>query len=366
MLKDWRLSFAERYIRDPRLELWNNRRDRSTWHSHSSYPKTDDYSFYLSYHAMMTIAAKLLKVMPVIHSRDWHDDKWKNWLGRHLLTQDDGCWLSDRRDFIPLERRQWLNDKTDNDWRWQILPKDFLDVLLFEQQGLTWLNVAGSWDEYRDGHNESIYISSRLVPSWTSASLQRAIIHHQSDAPDSMSLAHFDSRDYDGCADHPFKLKSWYTQSDHNDRVDEFDPYAGALYYPPITLNQEIALQFKLTPDNENRYWYDADTDEAMLCSQLWSEDKPQWEDNDYCSKGKRLQASLSFVKTLSSTLDMDVAIQVDIHRQLTNRYRDKDNDIGYTPPYRKIYILSKDGRLRDTRTSFVLREKVRKKLRKK
>ncbi|MFC1749266.1 hypothetical protein ACFL2V_10715 [Pseudomonadota bacterium] len=366
VINDWRLSFTERYIRDPRQELWNNRRDRSTWHSDSSYPKTDDYSFYLSYHAMMTVAAKLLKAMPVIHSRDWHDDEWQDWLDRHLLTRNDGCWLSDRRDFIPAVRRQWLKNKTDSDWRWQILSKDFLDVLLFDQQNETWLNVAGSWDEYRDGHNESIYISSRLVPSWASSSLQRAIIHHQSDVPDSMSLAHFDSRDYNGCADHPFKLKSWYTQSDRHNRVDEFDPYAGALDYPPIMLNQDIALQLKITPDSENRYWYDADTDEAMLRSQLWSEDKPQQEDNDYCSKGNRLQASLTFLKTLLSTLDVDLAIQVDIRRQLTGIYRNEDNDVGYTLPYRKIYILTKDGRIRDTKTSFILREKVRKKSRKK
>ena len=284
---------------------------------------------------------------------------------RHLLTRDDGYWLADRRDFIPVVRRQWLSDKTDNDWRWQIWPQDFLDVLLFEQQGETWLNVAGSWNEYRDGHNESIYISSRLVPSWASASLQRAIVHHQSDASDSKSLAHFDDRDYDDCTDHPFKLTRWYTEGDRHDRVDEFDPYAGALDYPLITLNQETALQLKLTPDSENRYWYDADTDAPVLCSQLWSEDKPERGDNDYCSKGKRLQASLTLLKNLLSTRGLDLAIQVDIRRELTDRHRNKDNEVGYTLPYRKIYILSKDGRLRDTRTSSVLRGKVSKKPRK-
>src|SRR5690606_30939479 len=68
VLKDWQLSFSERFIRDPRQELWKNRRDGSTSFRHSSYPKTDDYRFYLSYHAMMTVAAKLLKTIPVIHS----------------------------------------------------------------------------------------------------------------------------------------------------------------------------------------------------------------------------------------------------------------------------------------------------------
>jgi len=364
VLKDWNLSFSEGYIRDPRQGRWNNPGDRSTWHSHSSYPKTDDYNFYLSYHAMMAVAAKLLKAMPVIHSRDWDDDEWKNWLERHLVTRGDESWLADRRGFIPAVRRQWLNEKTDDDWRWQIWPKDFLDVLLFEQQNEMWLNVAGSWNEYRNGHNESIYISSRLVPSWASMSLQRAIAHPQSDIPDNRSLAHFDERDYDDCVDHPFKLKEWYTKYDRHDRVDEFDPYAGALDYSPIMLNREIESELKLTAGKEGRYWYDADNSKVILCSQLWSEDKPQ-EDHDYCSNGNRLQSSLTFLKFLLSTLDMDLAIQVDISRQYTDRHR-KNDDAGYSPPYRKVYILTKDGKLRDSRAYFVLGKKVREKPQKK
>lgn len=359
VLKDWQLFFEDRYIHDPRQKIWSDQRDRSTWHSHSSYPKTDNYSFYLSYHAMMSVAAKLLKAMPVIHSHDGIDDDWQDWLDSHLLTREDGSWLADRRDFIPAKRRQWLNDKIDKEWRWQIRPKDFLDVLLSEQKGQTWLNVAGYWNEYRDDYNESISISSLLVPSWASASLQRAIIHHHSDMPDNKSLENFDKSDYDDFVDHPFKLKSWYTEGNNNDRVDKFDPSAGSLDYPPIVLNQEIASKFKLISDKDNRYWYDTDTDEAMLCSQLWSEDKPQREDSDYCSKGKRLQASMMLLKVLLGSQDMDLAIQVKINRQLTSKYRSSDNDVGYTLPYSKIYILSKDGRLRDSRTSFMLREQI-------
>ena len=357
ILKDWQLSFSENHILDPRQELWNSQRDRSTWYSDASYPKTDSYSFYLSYHAMMSVAAKLLKTMPIIHSRDWHDNQWQDWLNRHLLTRNDGCWLADVRGFMPVVRRQRLDDKVDSDWRWKILPKDFLDVLFSEKGSQVWLNVAGYWNEYRDGHNESIGVSSRLVPSWASKSLQRAIMYHQSDVPDSKSLTNFDSREYDDFSDHPFKLEAWYKQGDRDKGVDEFDPYAGALDYPPITLNQEVVSDFKLTTDNKNLHWYDAN--EMVLCNRLWSEDKPQQENNDYCSKGNHFQASLKWLKSFLSTQDMDLAIQVDIRRQLTDSHRNKDNDVGYTFPYRKIYILSKDGRLRDSRASFKLREQV-------
>lgn len=348
VLKDWRLSFAERYIRDPRQEIWNSRRDRSTWHSHSNYPKTDDYRFYLSYHALMTVAAKLLKTMPVIHSSDENYDPLGDWLERHLLNRNDALWLSDRRDFIPIKRRQWLTRQTDRDWRWQILSADFLDILFFEQHDATWLNVGGSWNEYLNGHNESIYISSRLVPCASSASLQKIIMCEQSNISGSRSLAHFDSREHNGFAAHPFKLKRWYLQSERYERVDEFDPFAGALDYPPITPTGEITTQFGLTPDKYQRYWTGGVDNELLLCSQLWSEDKPQQQDNNYCSRGNRLQASLSFLKTLLKTLNMDLAIQVDISRQLTGVYRENDDEVKYSP-YRKVFILSKNGELRDT-----------------
>lgn len=359
VLKDWGLSFADRYIRDPRQELWNSRRDNGTWHSNFNYPKIDDFSFYLSYHAMMSVAVKLLKAMPVIHSNDWNDDEWQDWLDRHLLTRDDGYWLADRRGYIPVVRRQWLNEKIYSDWCWQIWHKDFLDVLLVEQKGQTWLNIGGSWNEYRDGRNESIDISSRLVPSWASASLQRAVYSHQSEDQDSISLEHFEVRDQDCQVDHPFKLKSWYVECDRQQKVDQFDPYVGAPDYPPITLIREVELQLKLKHDRENRNWCYAGCDEVILCSQIWSEDKPDREDNDYCSKGNRLQSSLAFLRTLLSTLNMDLAIQVDIRRQLTGTYTDKNNDFGYTLPYSKIYILTRDGRLRDASACFSLGDEV-------
>jgi hypothetical protein len=348
IFKDWGLLFSERYVRDPRQYIWNSRRDRSTWHSHSSYPKTDDYQFYLSYHAMMAVAAKLLKTMPVIHSSDEDYDPLKSWLERHLLNRDDALWLSDRRDFIPTIRRSWLTNKTNRDWRWQILSADFLEILLFQHQDGTWLNVGGSWNEYLNGHNESIYISSRLVPTASSTLLQNSIMCDQSDQAGNISLAHFDDGIYNRVNRFPFKIKRWYLQSEEYERVDEFDPCAGALSYSSISPSPEIISRLKLMPDKHHSSWSFVDNNELTLRNQLWSEDKPEQEGNDYCSKGNRLQASLAFLKVLLSTLKMDLAIQVDISRQLTGVYQ-QDDEIGYPPPYRKIFILSKDGILRDT-----------------
>ena len=104
-------------IEDPRKEIWrSSRNDRETWHDHGSYPKVDNYQFYLSYHAMFIVASKLLQKMPIVKSRDWYDDEWSDWLQRHSLTGINGQWLSDRRDPPPLRRPKWISTETDIEW----------------------------------------------------------------------------------------------------------------------------------------------------------------------------------------------------------------------------------------------------------
>ncbi|MFC3679101.1 hypothetical protein [Bacterioplanoides pacificum] len=359
IMNDWKLPVSERFIRDPRQDIWNSYRDQSTYHSHSGYPKTATYSFYLSYHSMMVAAAKLLNAMPTFHSRDWHENQWEDWLHRHLLTRKDQYWLSDTRGFIPAHRRAWTDDKTDKDWRWQVLPRDFLEVLLLQREKDTWLNVAGSWDEYYNGHNEHISVSSRLVPSWASSSLQRAMTQYRSHWPGTSSLDAFSGQEEnDNCNGNPFRLSCWYSNAYQDNGVDELDPYAGCIGYPPCTIHQDVMSQLDIYSDNESCQWIDSNG-AVIAHGQIWSEDKPLREDEEYCCRGNRLQASLSFLKKMCKKLDVDLAIQVDIKRDLVGIHRDRNDDIGYLPPYRKIFILSRNGVLKDTSTTFRLREQV-------
>ena len=60
---DWALSENGHWDRDERHRR-NLFRDGETRHSHGSYPQTDSLSFYLSYHAMMIVAGKLLATVP--------------------------------------------------------------------------------------------------------------------------------------------------------------------------------------------------------------------------------------------------------------------------------------------------------------
>ena len=139
---DWQFSENGYWNSDER-----NRRDifqdRETWHSHGSYPRTDDLSFYLAYHAMMIVAGKLLATVPRHQDPNDPDNEFEEWLGRHLLSRQDGYWLADRRDPAPLEWPSWKDERQQDNWRWSVGRSDFGRVLGL---GRDKLNLSGYWN----------------------------------------------------------------------------------------------------------------------------------------------------------------------------------------------------------------------------
>ncbi|MBW4054582.1 MAG: hypothetical protein HIU83_04125 [Proteobacteria bacterium] len=88
---DWQLSENGHWDSDTRARRGYFRDDGSGYNS-----RKDNLSFYLSYHAMMTVAGKLLATTPLHQDPDDSDDEFNDWLNHYLLTRRDGCWLSDR------------------------------------------------------------------------------------------------------------------------------------------------------------------------------------------------------------------------------------------------------------------------------
>ncbi|MBK6544283.1 MAG: hypothetical protein IPG12_03235 [Saprospiraceae bacterium] len=127
IVKEWGLSDKNGYSNDPRFTLWESSySNQETWHDHSSYPRTDDLNFYLSYHAMHVAASRLIEKMPVIKSRNWDDDPCQDWISRHILTREDGKWLADGRDVLPLNRPIWLSEDKKPNGNLILLLKIFL------------------------------------------------------------------------------------------------------------------------------------------------------------------------------------------------------------------------------------------------
>ena len=352
--KDWHTKIDDEFIRDPRAKLWrSNRHERETWHSHSNYPRTEDYSFYISYHAMLVVGAKLLLEMPVVNRRNSHEEHWSDWLRRHSLTRPDGRWLADRRDPAPLERRAWLQTKKTDDWRWEMTLDDFLDGLLIQHNGETWLNIFGGWSDNDGEREESFYVSSALVSSETAGSLLTALFTCQS--PRDFKLPDYEEEGME-FETNPFELRGWVKRGYRYDGVDESDPQAATIDYPPFEIGKDITDRLGLTHDLEHREWRLPDADKASLRCELWSAEKVT--DREGPSRqGKRLSASLTFLQKLCSVLERELIMKVEIERQLRRSYYSRsDDEFKYTEPSCKLYLLSADGKLRDEKTSYQLR----------
>jgi hypothetical protein len=354
--KDWHTinNIEDEFVRDPRAKLWrSHRHERETWHSHSNYPRTEDYSFYISYHAMLVVGAKLLLEMPVVNRRSSHEEHWSDWLRRHSLTRPDGRWLADRRDPAPLERRAWLKAKKSNDWRWEITRDDFLDGLLNQHNGETWLNIFGGWSDNEGEREEMFYISSALVSAEAAGSLLNALFTCKS--PRDFKLPDYEEVGME-FKTNPFELLGWVRRDYRYDGVDEYDPHAATIDYPPFEIGKDITDRFGLTHDLERREWRLPDADKISLRCELWSEEKVT--DREGPSReGKRVSASLTFLRKLCAVLERELIIKVEIDRQLRRSYYSRsDDEFKYTEPSCKLYLLSADGKLRDEKTSYQLR----------
>jgi hypothetical protein len=355
ILKDWQLPIEEKYIRDPRVALGRSRGFRNeTRHSHGSYPRTDDYSFYLGYHGMMAVAAKLLKAMPVLLQKEgWRNKEWEEWLLRHLLTRADGGWLADRRDAMPLERRDWVYETASNEWNRQSTNEDLLDGLLFEYQGEVWLYTRGFWVDIEHNREERFHITSALVAEKTADALLHALATCQN---------HHDYRlpDYDDemeIADDPFILSGWIQDGEISHRLDKYDPHAANINYPPYAVARTIVEQFALTTDGEQREWFTPDDSNASLRSEVWSE-KASQEPEQSTRHGTRIGASLRFLKRLCEESSQALIIEVELERDISESYQRRNYDREAHKNH-KVYLLCRDGVLRDTESRYCLREKV-------
>jgi hypothetical protein len=354
VVKEWGIDNDGSYAGDPRVSLWrSSRNERETRHDHGSYPRADNFGFYLSYHAMFVVAAKLLQKMPIIHSKDWVEDEWEEWLRRHLLTRKDGRWLADRRDPTPLLQRDWIHNKKTENWRSEITTVDFLDGILFERDEKTWLNVSGSWEEHVREREESFHVSSALVSPAASQSLLNALTTCPD--PHDFKLPDYEEKRME-FESGPFVLKGWLWRSYTDNRLDEYDPLAAQIAFPPYQVGESIVEKLGLSVDAEQREWFLPNTDKGSLFCEIWSTNNPD-RDEERLRRGQRISASLEFLKHLCLNLESELILKVQISRQFRHKsYTRNEEENGYTPPHSKIFVLSADGKFRDTETSYQLR----------
>ncbi len=155
---------------------------------------------------------------------------------------------------------------------------------------------------------------------------------------------------------YPFVVKGWVWREYTDNRLDQYDPHAGQIAFPPYQVGESIAEKLGLSFDSEQREWFLPNADKASILGALWSTSKSSL-DEDPLRRGERLSASLAFLKNLCLILECELIFEVQINRRFKRKsYMRNEDGIGYTPPHNKIYILSADGKLRDAETHYQLR----------
>jgi hypothetical protein len=339
VLRKWGISDHERWDDD---ERWRRKifRDRETSHSHGSYPRTDDLNFYLSYHAMMVVAGKLLASTPVHKDPNEIVDSFQNWLKEAVLTRGDGGWLADRRDPAPLPVPAWCHENADENWRWSVCRDDFERYLGVHTDRL---NVWGRWTTVWGRREEAVHVSSALVSPDRSASLLRALQTATNPYDYRLPDADDDWQIDNGA----FQLKGWVVDRTQDKGLDRLDPWSGDVSFPPVKPACGIVNLLGLVSDLERREWHVVGKEPNLpdVWSQLWDHYKDRDDDESGMGRGRRLQASFNFITEFLTAVRMDLIVEVEIERRVRRlRYESyKHDDLGYIPPSARVFIIKAD-----------------------
>lgn len=310
-----------------------------TRHDHGSYPRVDTLQFYHSYHAMMVTAGKLLATTPIKENDSYIlKDSFFDWLERHELSRDDGRWLWDRRDTPPYSMTTHYN-KYNDDEPTELAEEDFQNML-FEDE---FINVFGGWTIPTKSAELNISVTSALVSSPTSSALLRAL----STAIDPYDYA-IPSYDSDHEIHHEdFTLKGWITLNESSRRLDSEDSWSGGISYPPPQPSSEIINAFKLSTDLDSKVWKNNHQNTVMQ-SQVWGHYySGRHYENENPEQGSRLQANLTFLKEMLTTLDKQLIFELaTIQYPRSNRYSSSSNHENKTIRNTKVYLLDSQGKL--------------------
>jgi hypothetical protein len=312
-----------------------------TYHSHGSYPRVDDYGFYLSYHAMMITAGRMLATRPQVQSsNDWEDDRFSDWMARHDISRADGRWLADRRDPQPIGRPDRPEEGNRSEWLGSIAVVDF-DHALYPAAG--YLTVWGRWSDFDTNRVQSISVHTALVSREQSASLLRALQTvdnpHDFRIPDADDDLQIDEGHY--------QLKGWIVDRPSERGIDESDQWAGDVRFPAPEPAPFVVEMMRLSADSDRRLWQAPSSATPTLRSETWGH-FPEKDSSEQPS-GCRLQASIQFVIEFLEAIGMDLVLEVEVQRRSRHeRYESRDGDeLRNIPPSTRLFIVKSDGTIR-------------------
>jgi hypothetical protein len=309
--------------------------ERETYHSHGSLPKTDGLLAYHGYHAMMLVAAALLKERPVRRRAEEAVDEFREWLVEYLLTRPDGKWLADRRDPRLVTQPSPPNGYDDKQWCWNVAA-EYLDQKLVTDDGL--IVFWGSWSSGERDQNERVAVRSALV-SRTGA---EALVAALQTAPELGRFGLPSAGESEDLKAGALELWGWVSDQHFSARLDEGDPWAEGLHYPGPAPSQDVTADLGLSASADGRTW--SASSEGLLRSETWSYTQGYGREAETVS-GQRLSGNKSFLGRLLDAYPDRCLILVTQVRRRPPRHRGEEREFEpYPQPYARYYMMEADG----------------------
>lgn len=312
--------------------------------SHGSYPETDRLSFYFGLHAMAIVAGQLLMKYPVLED-SYDGDRFEYWLNRHTVSVDSEKWQSDRRNGCPLHKRPWMGKEyNDENWKWSINNQDFIDILIPKNGFIQLFSDIVFRGEY--GKSERVHISSALVTPNSSLALIRSLQlepnHHSYSIPQLGQQSH-DQENHN----ESFNMEGYFHRMERESGIEQFDPIAGDIDYPPVTLGEDFYDKCGLV-EISGGVWSKQGQTDTIFIAEIWGQWHRDKRDRGK-GKGEWLLANIDELRTCLKILRKDIVIEMIIDR---DNGKDKNYAEYQYDDYVKIFVLKADGYLYELRRS--------------
>ncbi|WP_046004462.1 ATP-binding protein [Pseudoalteromonas rubra] len=319
--------------------------------THGSYPETDRLSFYYGLHAMAIVAGQLLAEHPVLED-DYDGERFESWLNRHIVSVDTSKWQADRRNGCPLPKRPWMGKEyNDEDWKWAVSNQDFMDILLPESDFIQLYSEIVFSGEY--GKSERVHITSALVTPKSSLALIRSLQLEPNHHIYSIPLLGQDSHDQENHVP-DFNMSGYINRREREYGIEQFDPMAGDIDYPPVSISSDVVNQCQLVEVEDGVWSRNGETEPAFI-AEIWGKWHRDKRDRGK-GKGERLIANIDELCSCLKIIGKDIVIEVVIDRD--NGRNDGYPDYQYDD-YVKIFVLKADGYLYELRRCTLIGSKI-------
>jgi hypothetical protein len=346
ILDEWNYRDSPLLEKDPRRTAGAYEQEETYFYK-SDFPKSDDLDYYLSYHALLTIAGRLTRTKVGYRDPEEGTDAVDDWFHNFTLARPDRRWVADARRPIPEEHQDRPHDYR-GDWVWRVSADDFPREFLSEDG---WTAVRSSTYQSENRSWDNTFVSSALVASETAPALLRALQSAPSFRNHRLPLT--GDRDFT-FGTGPFQLRGWIDSPDARTGADTRDEFARDIHFPTARPSDWVCNLLNLTATSDGLNW--ARNGSVVAQSEAWAQDGVGRDARG--PNGSRLRITHSLLEDLSIRTGMAVLVEVRLDR-FDERFRDKsklDDSMGYIDDYVRFFLFTPDEGWRDARGAPVAR----------